>query len=206
MQFSNRALLKYLFIILIIIAAVKFSQKFTNEKKIIIGLVIIAIILFLLCDTKVMIKTEPMTSEDIIIPEEELDCDLSQIMPTPYKLNYNKEDLAKTGLNYDNNDPRNPLFKKGQFSKYMMDIDQVRDVINKQIYNYPDYHINSPGYFLLNNGKYSNDGIPYEKADSIIKASKFRDLYNQHNHNIKWSPHTHFGKARGYMNLDQIYP
>ena len=54
----------------------------------------------------------------------------------------------------------------------------------------------------LYDGKYDN-GIPDDQAGNIISKSIFNDLYNEHNHNIKWSPHTHIGKARGRINLEQ---
>jgi hypothetical protein len=67
-----------------------------------------------------------------------------------------------------------------------------------------DYNHNLPGYYLINNGKYSSDGIDYNKVEELICESKYNDLYNQHNFNIIWSPHTHVGKARGYLNPDKI--
>jgi len=35
--------------------------------------------------------------------------------------------------------------------------------------------------------------------------SKLNDLYEQQNFNIPWSPHTHFGKARGHLNWNKTY-
>ncbi|QKF94110.1 hypothetical protein QKU48_gp0652 [Fadolivirus algeromassiliense] len=67
-----------------------------------------------------------------------------------------------------------------------------------------NYDTNLPGYYLVNNGNYSEKGISYEKVQDLIIASKYNDLYNQHNFNIVWSPHTHVGKARGYLNWDKI--
>ena len=46
-------------------------------------------------------------------------------------------------------------------------------------------------------------GIPYSQAPQLIEESKLNDLYNQHNFNILWTPHTHIGKARGYMNWEE---
>lgn len=67
-----------------------------------------------------------------------------------------------------------------------------------------EYDHNLPGYYLINNGKYSEGTIPYDQAGDLINASVGHDLYNQHNFNIIWSPHTHVGKARGYLNWDKI--
>ena len=62
----------------------------------------------------------------------------------------------------------------------------------------------NPGYFLLNNGKFSHD-IDYNKAGELICNSKFKDLLDQANLNIPQSPHTHIGKERGYLSPERIY-
>lgn len=67
------------------------------------------------------------------------------------------------------------------------------------------YDYDLPGYYLINNGAYSSDGIDYSKVDELICDSKYNHLYQQHNFNILFSPHTHIGKARGYMNWDKTY-
>lgn len=67
------------------------------------------------------------------------------------------------------------------------------------------FNNNMPGYYLLNDNYYSNDGISYDKAMSMIQNSKYNDLLEQHNYNIIWSPHTHVGKNRGYMNWNNNY-
>ena len=53
---------------------------------------------------------------------------------------------------------------------------------------------------------FSQKGIDYNKVADLISSSKLHDLISQHNYNIIWSPHTHIGKARGYLNWDKIYP
>ena len=68
-----------------------------------------------------------------------------------------------------------------------------------------EYDYNVPGYYLINNGKYSKKGINYDNVQEMICSSKLHDLLNQHNFNIIWSPHTHIGKARGYLNWDKMY-
>jgi len=67
------------------------------------------------------------------------------------------------------------------------------------------FNNNIPGYYLLNDNHFSSDGISYDKALSIIQNSKYNDLLEQHNYNITWSPHTHIGKNRGYINYDKVY-
>jgi hypothetical protein len=51
----------------------------------------------------------------------------------------------------------------------------------------------------------SGGAIPYSDVDELIRASKMWRIFNQHNFNILWSPHTHIGKARGYMNWEGTY-
>jgi uncharacterized protein with PIN domain len=124
-------------------------------------------------------------------------------VPRKYNLNRHNEDVADTGLNNNNDNPQQVLLQKGQFNKYLMGFDKVRKVIDEQRYN---YDVHGPGYYLMNNGEFTNGGVPYSKAKDIICASKLQDLYNQHNFNYKWTPHTHLGKARGYLNWEQAYP
>ena len=75
--------------------------------------------------------------------------------------------------------------------------DQIKSGLN--------YDYNLPGYYLVNNGKFSEDGISYDKVQKLIDNSIYHDLYNQHNFNIIWSPHTHIGKGRGHLNWDKTY-
>lgn len=75
--------------------------------------------------------------------------------------------------------------------------DQIKSGLN--------YDYNIPGYYLVNNGNFSEYGISYDKVQQLINDSRYHDLYNQHNFNIIWSPHTHIGKNRGYLNWDKIY-
>ena len=87
-------------------------------------------------------------------------------------------------------------------------------------YSLPDFHLSNnevlnnylattdadmPGYYLSNNGKYTPYGVPYDKVQANICKSGLRKLYEQQNLNILSSPHTHFGKARGYLNWDKTY-
>ena len=62
----------------------------------------------------------------------------------------------------------------------------------------------TPGYYLANNGEYSDEGVSLDKLQSLICKSKMENLYEQHNH-FKWTPHTHIGKARGYNNWKTFY-
>src|SRR5579885_1815323 len=62
------------------------------------------------------------------------------------------------------------------------------------------YNSDMPGYFLENDGRFGYHGIPYDDAENLIVGSRYNHLMNQHNFNILWSPHTHIGKGRGYLN------
>jgi hypothetical protein len=67
------------------------------------------------------------------------------------------------------------------------------------------YDDDVPGYYLINNGNFCEGGINYDKVRQLINDSMYHHLYQQHNFNILWSPHTHIGKNRGYMNWDKMY-
>lgn len=69
------------------------------------------------------------------------------------------------------------------------------------------YNLNDQDdYYPFNeNEPMQRGGIPYSMAPQLIEESKLNDLYNQHNFNIIWTPHTHIGKARGYMNWEDTY-
>ena len=69
------------------------------------------------------------------------------------------------------------------------------------------YNMNNQNdYYPFNeNAQLPQGGIPYSMAPELITDSKLDTLYQQHNFNILWSPHTHFGKARGYMNWEKTY-
>ena len=82
-------------------------------------------------------------------------------------------------------------------STYKKAKELLHSQIEKQRYN-------SPGYYMASNGEYVN-GIPYKTAAKLICKSKLHDLYHQANHNIKFSPHTYIGKARGYINPMKVY-
>lgn len=38
---------------------------------------------------------------------------------------------------------------------------------------------NIPGYYLLNSGKYSEEGVPFTQVKDLICSSKLKDIYNQ---------------------------
>lgn len=136
-------------------------------------------------------------------------CEPPSYMPRAYLLNRRQEDAANTGLTYNNDYPYQVLLQKGQFEKGLPPFSEVRDVVDHQRYNFADYtkHMGKDGYFMANNGYYTESkGIPYDKAPQVICNSKLEDLYEQDNYNIKGTPHTHYGKARGYMNWQGVYP
>jgi hypothetical protein len=64
---------------------------------------------------------------------------------------------------------------------------------------------NIPGYYLVNNGDFSEDGLDYNKAQQLIVDSKCRHLYSQKNFNIIYTPQLYIGKNRGFLNWNKIY-
>ncbi len=129
-------------------------------------------------------------------------CDGPLRFPKKYNFTYLDEDYATTGLAFDNNRPNVPLLQQCGFSKRIAPLNKMHQILESQRYNKTDE--TKPGYYLSNNGKYSCGDVPYSKVGDAICASKFNDLYNQYNH-ARWSPHTHLGKARGYVNWEKFY-
>ncbi len=83
---------------------------------------------------------------------------------------------------------------------------------NQYLYDSPDedylqtglkYDYDLPGYYLINNGTFSNKGISFDNVDKLIAASKYHDLVEQDNHVVA-SPHTHIGKERGHLNWEKM--
>lgn len=220
MVFANFPILKYILFGLVVGCILKYvpTLNLTNEN--IVRIVSLCILVMVFCDIFLKKTVEGVdmqngsngTSQElpeeeivqIVQPEADVPCKpcMSTQLPNKYGLNRCDEDYGKTGLPHTHDDPTNPLIQKSQFNKKYPYWKDIKEDIELQRYN---FHTSDPGYYLLNNGNYSEHGIPYEKASSIIAASKLHDLVQQHNFNIKWSPHTHIGKARGYLNWDQVY-
>jgi len=66
---------------------------------------------------------------------------------------------------------------------------------------------NRPGYYLLNNNKYSTNGIPYEKVSDLITQSRNHDIYHQHAHvtQDELNKQVYFGKARLPLYFEPVY-
>ena len=152
-----------------------------------------------MCDH--MGNEEEMDSEELTNYFDQ-HCPEKMCTPGKYTLNYIEEDLGKTGLYFDNDLPKQALIRRGEFDQMFMPYSEVRQIVNKQKYNSPK---KQPGYYLFNNGKFYEDNIPYDKASDLICASKVDAIIQQRNFNVNRSPHTHLGKARGYLNPDPIY-
>jgi hypothetical protein len=215
MVFANIPILKYILFGLVVGCILKYvpTLNLTNEN--IVRIVSLCILVMVFCDIFLkktvegvdMSNGEEYPEEEIVQivqPAAEAPCKpcMSTQLPNKYGLNRCEEDYGKTGLSNIHDDPINPLIQQGQFTQQLPDWKTVKEELITQS---GTYHTSDPGYYLLNNGNYSANGIPYEKASSMIAASKLNDLYNQHNFNIKSSPHTHLGKARGYLNWDKFY-
>jgi hypothetical protein len=123
-------------------------------------------------------------------------CDNEVVIPNKYELKSPDEDMLMSGYNYNYNNPNHPLLQHGQFEEILATSDDVKSSLASQRYNTAT---ETPGYYLINNGKLSN-GISFDQVQQLIDNSKFKSLYNQHNLNIPFSPHTHLGKDRGYLN------
>ena len=218
-------LLKYILFAVLIVAVLNFVPNLNISRDNMLAAVIVGTAILAVLDRLMDRPTEGMEEvamleevpEELLMDEDEAEempmqevpmeqaegkCEDGYRVPNAYELTDLDEDVAKTGLHNNNNSPQEVMLQKGQFNKYMMGFDKVRKVIDQQRYN---YDVHGPGYYLMNNGEFSQNGVPYSKAKDIICSSKLHDLYNQHNFNYKWTPHTHLGKSRGYMNWEQTY-
>lgn len=114
--------------------------------------------------------------------------------------NYVERDFANTGLHF-NNDLLPHEKPSGSKIKYVGESD-INEVLSEQRYT---QKFKTPGYFLVNNNMFSKNGVSHNNIKKLIKKSKMKDLYNQHNFNIVSSPHTHLGKKRGFLNQEKIF-
>lgn len=115
--------------------------------------------------------------------------------------NHNSNDKFSTYLRHEYNMPDNPLIQKGQFSERIIPSKNTNelDAIQRKI------ELNkTPGYYIKSNGKYDDGNLSLCEAKKLICKSKMDKLYEQHNH-IQWTPHTHIGKSRGYLNWATTY-
>jgi len=51
-----------------------------------------------------------------------------------------------------------------------------------------EYDHNMPGYYLSNNGKFSETGINYDKVNKLIEESKAQHIHSQYNLDLNSSP------------------
>lgn len=110
-------------------------------------------------------------------------CGSGPIIPNPYLLNHRLEDIENTGLNYNNNSGQfhigNPAYRLAQGDS-----------------NFPNFGTNVS----------STSPTPLSDLTHALGVSKTKRLFQQHNHVMRWTPHTHIGKARGRLNWDHLYP
>ena len=183
-------LLKYILFVVIIYAILKYVPNLNMTDENIIKIIVVATLGLFIFDKFVMKK------EGMYVGSA------GYVLPSRYTLKSQDEDYITTGLEHDYNDPQEALLHHDQFNHEYLPFDKVREIIDEQRYN------NIPGYYLAANGRFDKNGIPYEKAAKMIIRSKLHDLYHQHNHKYKCSPHTHVGqiirgKGRGYINWAQ---
>ena len=65
--------------------------------------------------------------------------------------------------------------------------------------------LGSPGYYLLNNGKFSDEGLSYENAADMIDAGRKHDLWQQYMHLSKEPQHAYAGKDRVPVSFEKIF-
>lgn len=106
-------------------------------------------------------------------------------------------DVVRTGVAHNKFKRTQSRFENGEFTGFQMPFSEVRRVLEAQRYN---SDVNASKYYSLDT--IDAKGLTNPQIKKAINASRLNDLYNQHNFHIKWSPHTHIGKARGHLNWD----
>jgi hypothetical protein len=62
-----------------------------------------------------------------------------------------------------------------------------------------------PNYFLLQEHKFNQEGVPNDKIKDLIFLSKANDIYNQRAHIPETRSHPHIGKERPPLQPEQVY-
>lgn len=179
MSYSQYNIMKCLcFLILLIIVLYFFKDKNQSQQSI-LGICLVAVfILFLLyCFISQINSQEGMVN---IVPHQPIARKLHpRFPPKGTRCGDNVYEIPKQ-VNYS---------------------DEEQDLLDTGL----DYNYDLPNQGSINYNDYTSTGIPYSDAQDLICQSKFHKLYQQHNFNIIWSPHTFIGKARGYLNWDKTY-
>lgn len=206
----SKNLIKYLLLTIIIISILEFAPNFNIDNHYLIPCILAIIVIAYIVEKMLFRKYETMDQINNYRPiidfptgntNEQESCDRLITIPNKYNLSTQEQDLVLSGLDFNNDSTKFPILQQGEFDEILATSQDINSVIDNQRYT-PKTIENIPGYYLINNGTFSN-GIPFEKIKYLIGKSKFKNLYNQHNHFIKWSPHTHIGKERGYLNWDK---
>ncbi len=192
-------LLKYLLFAVTAASLLKYLPNGNLDNEQLFYVVIIGTVFVFVLENIVFRASDGMREgmSDALSPT----CDLPTRTPWKYSLSNLDQDHAMSGIRFDSDSPVNPRIKLGEFSGSELTASQIHDALESQRYNTDK----KPGYYLANNGEYSAEGLSFEDAAALVVKSKLRTLVDQHNFHIPWSPHTHVGKARGYLNWQQTY-
>lgn len=78
---------------------------------------------------------------------------------------------------------------KNWFSSYVNPQNNITDSYEPDYFKSGfEYDHNMPGYYLSNNGKFSETGINYDKVNKLIEESKGRHIHNQYNIDLNLEP------------------
>lgn len=193
----NNLVLKYVLLFVLLAVVLSYAPNLNIDRETVIKVALIVILLLVLVDYSLRnVVSEGM--DDVKQP-----CDEPVRIPRNFEpTSLEQDELMSGGLRYDLNNPQNVLLHGHQFEEQLMDFDKVRKIVDMQRYN---YDVQGPGYYLLNNGNFAQDGqIPFSKSGEVICASKLNDMFNILNR-PPTSPHTHEGKNRGYLNPEPTY-
>lgn len=195
----NSTVLRYLLFFVLVAGVLSYSPNLYLERDEIIKISLAIIVLLVLVDL-LMKRVEGM---DDVSANNVVACNDPIRIPNSYApTSIQQDELLSGGLNYDLNQPNDVLLQKGQFEEQLIGFDKVRKIVDMQRYN---YDVQGPGYYLMHNGRFMKDGsIPYADSGEMICESKLNDIENEIDR-PPTSPHTHYGKDRGYLNPEPIY-
>ena len=174
----QQTLLKYILIALVMTGLLKYTPGLNMDDQKMCSIILITLALVFVMDIMSKKRNEGMGSIAAVVKPTRVNglCNAPIRYPNPYRFGTLDEDEIASHLRYDNSLPSNPLIQHGQFSEDLRGI---------------------PSDSIASN-------LTMDELQAQICQSKMNDFMNQHNH-VRWSPHTHIGKSRGFVDWQRFY-
>lgn len=207
MPFTTNGLIKYILFALIVGAILKFAPNANFKDEEIMQYALIAALVIFVLDIFVfqkkegyetvknvihVVRPEEMSEEEL--PEQIIEEEVKSTCDMPPDIRPVPESYHELVDSHEGCDRKHRI--PGKYGP----THQQEDLLKTGLH----YDHNKPGYYLLCNGEFAGCGVPFSEAAKLICKSKLKDLYEQHNHNIPCSSHSHFGKNRGYLNWENL--